>query len=77
MISQIESGALNNLTLKTLARTARVLGARLKIDLVPRETAERHRTTGQRHVNPGSHDGLPRKQNFRLSCNGDILLTYG
>lgn len=38
MIAQIESGRLNNLTLKTLARTARVLGARLKIDLVPRGT---------------------------------------
>lgn len=32
MIAQIESGKLNNLTLKTLARTARALGARLKID---------------------------------------------
>lgn len=36
MIAQIESGKLNNLTLKTLARTARALGASLKIDLVPR-----------------------------------------
>jgi transcriptional regulator with XRE-family HTH domain len=35
MIAQIESGRLNNLTLKTLARTARALGASLKIDLVP------------------------------------------
>jgi transcriptional regulator with XRE-family HTH domain len=35
MIAQIESGKLNNLTLKTLARTARALGASLKIDLVP------------------------------------------
>src|SRR6202158_4310099 len=34
MIAQIESGKLNNLTLKTLARTARALGASLKIDLV-------------------------------------------
>ena len=41
MIAQIESGTLNNLTLKTLARTARVLGARLKIDLVPRRTAQK------------------------------------
>jgi transcriptional regulator with XRE-family HTH domain len=57
MIAQIESGALNNLTLKTLARTARVLGARLKIDLVPRGTAERrHRTTGQRRISSGSHE---------------------
>jgi transcriptional regulator with XRE-family HTH domain len=37
MIAQIESGKLNNLTSKTLARTARALGANLKIDLVPRE----------------------------------------
>jgi transcriptional regulator with XRE-family HTH domain len=42
MIAQIESGKLNNLTLKTLARTARALGASLKIDLVPRSTSGRH-----------------------------------
>jgi transcriptional regulator with XRE-family HTH domain len=36
MIAQIESGKLSNLTLKTLARTARSLGASLKIDLVSR-----------------------------------------
>jgi transcriptional regulator with XRE-family HTH domain len=46
MIAQIESGKLNNLTLKTLARTARALGASLKIDLIsrpdPRESS-RHR----------------------------------
>ncbi len=41
MIAQIESGKLNNLTLKTLARTARALGASLKIDLVPRSTSGR------------------------------------
>ncbi len=41
MIAQIESGKLNNLTLKTLARTARALGASLKIDLVPRQTSGR------------------------------------
>lgn len=35
LIAQIESGKLNNLTLKTLARTARALDANLKIDLVP------------------------------------------
>jgi transcriptional regulator with XRE-family HTH domain len=41
MIAQIESGKLNNLTLKTLARTARALGASLKIDLISRsETGE-------------------------------------
>jgi transcriptional regulator with XRE-family HTH domain len=39
MIAQIESGTLNNLTLKTLARTARALGASLKIDLVPRSSS--------------------------------------
>src|ERR1700719_2750966 len=38
MIAQIESGKLSNLTLKTLARTARALDANLKIDLVPRPT---------------------------------------
>jgi transcriptional regulator with XRE-family HTH domain len=36
MIAQIESGKLNNLTLKTLARTARALGASLRIDLISR-----------------------------------------
>jgi len=41
MIAQIESGRLNNLTLKTLARTARALGASLKIDLIPRSTSHR------------------------------------
>ena len=41
MIAQIESGRLNNLTLKTLARTARALDASLKIDLVPRSTSGR------------------------------------
>ncbi len=39
MIAQIESGKLNNLTLKTLARTACALGASLKIDLVPHSKA--------------------------------------
>src|SRR5271169_1494931 len=41
MIAQIESGRLNNLTLKTLARTARALGASLKIDLVPRPKVDK------------------------------------
>ncbi len=41
MIAQIESGRLNNLTLKTLARTARALDANLKIDLVPRSISNR------------------------------------
>ena len=55
MIAQIESGALNNLTLKTLARTARVLGARLKIDLVPRTATEkRPRAAAKRHVSAAS-----------------------
>src|SRR6202048_3755269 len=36
MIAQIESGKLNNLTLKTLAKTGRALGASLKIDLISR-----------------------------------------
>ena len=48
MIAQIESGKLGNLTLKTLARTVRALGARLKIELVPeRATATRHRSRGK------------------------------
>jgi transcriptional regulator with XRE-family HTH domain len=48
MIAQIESGKLNNLTLKTLARTARVLGASLKIDLVPRGRSQKgSRATGK------------------------------
>jgi predicted transcriptional regulator len=41
MIAQIESGKLNNLTLKTLARTARALDASLKIDLIPRSALRR------------------------------------
>jgi transcriptional regulator with XRE-family HTH domain len=41
MIAQIESGKLNNLTLKTLARTARALGANLKIELVPRRHSKK------------------------------------
>jgi transcriptional regulator with XRE-family HTH domain len=49
MIAQIESGKLNNLTLKTLARTARALGANLKIDFVPRATSGKRR--------PGSSKG--------------------
>jgi len=45
MIAQIESGKLGNLTLKTLARTARALGAKLKVELVPdRATATRPRS---------------------------------
>lgn len=43
MIAQIESGKLNNLTLKTLARTARALGASLKIEFVPRATSGKRR----------------------------------
>src|SRR5208282_1903940 len=51
MIAQIESGKLNNLTLKTLARTARALGANLKIDLVP------HSTPGERGQSSGKSRG--------------------
>lgn len=43
MIAQIESGKLSNLTMKTLARTARALGANLKLDLIPEETRTRRR----------------------------------
>src|ERR1700731_4377347 len=43
MIAQIESGKLNNLTLRTLARTARALGAHLKVELVPDGRAARPR----------------------------------
>src|SRR5260370_35788782 len=35
MIAQIESGKLKNLTLRTLARTARAFGALLRIDVMP------------------------------------------
>jgi transcriptional regulator with XRE-family HTH domain len=48
MIAQIESGKLNNLTLKTLARTARALGASLQIDLVPHRTSGKRRATSAR-----------------------------
>ena len=51
MIAQIESGKLNNLTLKTLARTARALGASLRIDFVPR----RRRSLGKRRRSASSH----------------------
>jgi transcriptional regulator with XRE-family HTH domain len=39
MIAQMESGKLGNLTLKTLARTARALGAKLKVELVPERSS--------------------------------------
>ena len=51
MIAQIESGKLKNLTLKTLARTARALDASLKIDLIPRSTS------GRRGQAPGKSRG--------------------
>ena len=47
MIAQIESGKLGNLTLKTLARTARALGASLKVDLVPQRSATGTRSTSR------------------------------
>jgi transcriptional regulator with XRE-family HTH domain len=46
MIAQIESGKLNNLTLRTLARTARALGARLKVELVQDRRRTRPRCVG-------------------------------
>jgi transcriptional regulator with XRE-family HTH domain len=50
MIAQIESGKLNNLTLRTLARTAAALDANLRIDLVPRTTTgKRIQLTGKDH----------------------------
>jgi transcriptional regulator with XRE-family HTH domain len=53
MIAQIESGKLNNLTLKTLARTARALGASLKIDLISRpDPRESRRPTGKNRTVP-------------------------
>lgn len=45
MIAQIESGRLNNLTLKTLARTAYALDARLRVDLVSQSPSQRARRT--------------------------------
>jgi DNA-binding XRE family transcriptional regulator len=54
MIAQIESGKLNNLTLKTLARTARALGASLKIDLVPRSTSRRRGHASGKNRGSGS-----------------------
>lgn len=51
MIAQIESGQLNNLTLRTLARTAAALDANLRIDLVPRSTArKRASAAGKAHA---------------------------
>jgi transcriptional regulator with XRE-family HTH domain len=51
MIAQIESGRLSNLSLKTLARTARALGARLRVDLVPQPRfAPRRRDTSRKRA---------------------------
>jgi transcriptional regulator with XRE-family HTH domain len=59
MIAQIESGKLNNLTLKTLARTARALGASLKIDLVPRSASRRRsRASGKRRGSGSSESAF-------------------
>jgi HTH-type transcriptional regulator/antitoxin HipB len=60
MIAQIESGKLNNLTLKTLARTARALDASLKIDLVPRSTLRRRVGTQKALRRDGSAAALGR-----------------
>jgi transcriptional regulator with XRE-family HTH domain len=49
MIAQIESGKLSNLTLKTLARTARALGASVKIDLVPHAKSGRQRSVSTKN----------------------------
>jgi transcriptional regulator with XRE-family HTH domain len=48
MIAQIESGKLKNLTLRTLARTARALGASLRIDLIPhpKSVSRRYKIAG-------------------------------
>lgn len=54
MIAQIEPGKLNNLTLKLLARTARALGASLKVGLVSDfPSAVRHGTRA-RKIRAGS-----------------------
>ena len=59
MIAQIESGKLNNLTLKTLARTARALGASLKIDLIsPSESSGRRKHSSKGRggaISPAEH----------------------
>lgn len=56
MIAQIESGKLSNLTLKTLARTARALGASLKIDLVPRSPSRRRSRVSGKNRGSGSSE---------------------
>jgi transcriptional regulator with XRE-family HTH domain len=56
MIAQIESGKLNNLTLKTLARTARALGASLKIDLVPQSRSRRRGHVASKSRGSGSSE---------------------
>ncbi len=48
MIAQIESGKLNNLTLRTLARTAAALDANLRIDLVPRSASRKRASATSR-----------------------------
>src|SRR5712692_6512127 len=59
MIAQIESGQLKNLTLRTLARTARALGASLRIDLIPhpKSVSRRYKSAG---------DGSARKSSIEL-----------
>jgi transcriptional regulator with XRE-family HTH domain len=60
MIAQIESGKLNNLTLKTLARTARALDASLKVDLISRsDPRERRRQSGKNRRTVTSPPGFP------------------
>jgi DNA-binding XRE family transcriptional regulator len=60
MIAQIESGKLNNLTLKTLARTARALDASLKVDLISRAGPnERRRYSGKNRRTVTSLPGFP------------------
>jgi transcriptional regulator with XRE-family HTH domain len=57
MIAQIESGKLNNLTLKTLARTARALGASLKIDLISRSEPIDRRRDSDKNRRPVTSQG--------------------
>jgi transcriptional regulator with XRE-family HTH domain len=60
MIAQIESGKFSNLTLKTLARTARALGASLKVDLISRsEPSVRRRRSGKSHRDAASPGSAP------------------
>src|SRR5579864_3296293 len=67
MIAQIESGKLNNLTLKTLARTARALGASLKISDYPSPQSRKRRRVPASPLNK-EEDSNPKRLPAPCAC---------